>query len=394
MKTYLAYLSLIAFIIIGCQPQSDLSPVEQKRKALKDKKGALATLKSEIKTLEEELLVLDPPKEKPRKLVTTAIVKPKDFERFVEVQGSVHSDEVVYASSETGGRLTRVIPLEGQYVKKGSLVASVDLETINKQQAELETSLSLAKDVYDRQKRLWDQKIGTEMQFLQAKNNVERLEKSLETLDFQLTKSSVYAPISGIVEMVFLKSGELAGPGTPIIQILNTAKVKVKVDVPERYLKSVKRGTSVKIEFPALGETRNARVSRISPTIKPGNRTFEVIIDMSNPGAVLKPNLLATVYFKDFSQKNAVVIPLETVQQEIGGDNYVYVKGTNDNGDIAKKILIATGESDRGEVIITDGLKGGEELIIKGALGLGENELIKVESETALNTDAKPQNNG
>ncbi len=379
MKIKLIYLSFFAIFAFGCQPQSDLSPVEQKRADVKEKKATLATLKSEIKTLEEDILKLDPPKEKPRKLVTTKVLEMKDFERFAEVQGSVVSDEVVFASSETGGRLTKVRPREGQFVKRGQLVASVDLESMTKQRAEVEISLSLAKDLFARQKRLWDQKIGTEIQFVQAKNSVERLEKSLETIDFQLTKSSIFAPISGVIEKVFLKTGELAGPGSPILQILNTTKVKVKVDVPERYLKSVRSGQLVKVEFPALEETRNARITRISPTINPVNRTFEVVINLNNANRVLKPNLLASVFFKDYEEKAVVLVPLDIVQQEIGGDSYVYIKGNNDSGAIAQKVIVATGEADKGEIIVTDGLKGGEELIIDGAIGLGDQELIKVE---------------
>ncbi len=379
MKTKLIYLSVFAVIAFGCQPQSNLSPLEQKRADVKEKKAELATLKSEIKTLEEEILKLDPPKEKPRRLVTTKILEARDFERYAEVQGSVVSDEVVFASSETGGRLTKVTPKEGQYVKRGQLVASVDLESLTKQRSEVEISLGLAEDLFARQKRLWDQKIGTEIQFVQAKNSVDRLKQSLETIDFQLTKSSVFAPISGVVEKVFLKTGELAGPGTPIIQVLNTSKVKVKVDVPERYLKSVRAGQLVKVEFPALEESRNARITRISPTINPGNRTFEVVINLNNANRVLKPNLLASVFFKDYSEKAAVLVPLDLVQQEISGDSYVYIKGTNETGEFAQKVIIETGEADKGEIIVTDGLKGGEELIMDGAIGLGDQELIKVE---------------
>lgn len=387
MKNKLIYLVLIAALAYGCQPQSDLSPLEQKRADLKEKKAEMSSLKSEVEALEKDILKLDPPKEKTRKLVTTRNLEVKNFERFSEVQGSVVSDEIVFATSETGGRLTRVSPQEGQYVKRGSLVATVDLEVINKQKAEIETALSLSKDVFNRQKRLWDQKIGTEIQYLQAKNSVERLEQSLETLNFQMTKSSVYAPISGVVEKVFLKTGELAGPGAPILQILNTSKVKVKVDVPERYLRSVKRGQAVNVEFPAIEETRKAKISRISPSIDPGNRTFEVVIDLNNGSGILKPNLLASVFFKDYSEKNVVLVPLQSIQQEISGASYVFVLGKDDKGAFAKKVIVETGESDKGEVIITKGLKGGEALIIDGAIGLGDKELITVES-------SKTQTNG
>lgn len=384
---YKATLAILLFGFIACQPATDKTALELLKEDLATKKTELSALKKEVAGLEGEILKLDPPKEKPRRLVTTKVVMPQDFERFVEVQGAVESDEVAFASSETGGRLTKVLPEEGQYVSRGELIAAVDLESLDMQKAELQTSLSLAKDLLERQQRLWDQKIGTEVQYLQAKNNVERLEKSLETLDFQLKKSSVFAPISGVVDNVFLKGGELAGPGTPIVQILNISKLKVKADVPERYLKSIRRGQSVKIEFPALETERNAKISRISPTVNPGNRTFQIEMNVRNSNKSLKPNLLASVYFKEFSQKDVFLIPLETVQQEIDGDNYVFVKGVGDKGEYAKKVLIEVGESDKGQIIVNEGLKGGEALIIQGALGLGDNELIKEET-------AKLQNNG
>ncbi len=386
MKTILIYPLLLLTLCFGCQP-TDLSPVEQKRKDLKEKKKEFNTLKGEIATLESEILELDPPKEKPRKLVTTKVLVAQDFERFAEVQGSVVSDDIVFATSETGGRLTNVTPSEGEFVTRGQVVASVDMEGITKQKAEIESALELSRDVFNRQKRLWDQKIGTEVQFLQAKNAVDRLEKSMETLNFQMTKSSVFAPISGVVEKVFLKTGEMSAPGSPILQILNTSKIKVKVDVPERYLKSVKRGQVVKVEFPAIEVEKNAKISRIAPTINPGNRTFEVVINLNNPSGLLKPNLLASVFFKDFEKKNVVLVPLEIIQQEISGGSYVYIKTEGQNGAVSKKVMVETGESDKGDVIITEGLKGGEELILNGALGLGDEELIMVE-------DSKISTNG
>jgi len=380
------YLSILLVILLlaSCQPTESVpTDLAGKKELLRKKKTELGALKLAIQQLEEEVAELDTTKtEKSRRLVTTIPVKRKDFNRYIEIQSSVQSDDIVMASSETGGRLLTMPLKEGQNVRRGQLVATLDLESINKQIAELETSLQLAADVFDRQKRLWDQNIGSEIQFLKAKNDKERIEKSLETLRFQQTKSSVYAPISGVVDMVMLKAGEMSAPGSPIVQILNTSQVKVVADVPETYLGKVKRRDLVTIKFPALDKETSGKVSLIGRTINPNNRTFTVEVNMANPDGTLKPNLLALMLINDYSKKEAVTVPLEVVQQEVDGKDYVYIKTEGAEGPIAKKVYVETGESFEGEIIIESGLKGGEELIMEGARGLAENELIKVQMTT------------
>ncbi|MCB0682256.1 MAG: efflux RND transporter periplasmic adaptor subunit, partial [Saprospiraceae bacterium] len=357
------------------------SPVdlEGKKALLNEKKTALTTLEHEVAQLEKEIAELDPSTKTKRTPVTTIQLERRDFEHFIDIQGTVQSDERINISSETGGRILDLKVQEGQTVSKGQLVALLDLEQIEKQIAEVQTSLDLAQEVYERQKRLWDQNIGSEIQYLQAKNNKERLEKSLETLQFQLDKSKVYAPISGVVETVVLKAGELAGPGAPIVQVLNTNQVKVVAEVPENYLQAIRKGEWVTVKFPALDTEQKARVSLIGSTINPGNRTFSVEVDLSNPRGLLKPNLLAIMLLNDYSQTAAVVVPLEVVQQEVGGKSYVFVKGEGQDGALAKKVYVKTGQTYRGEVVITNGLTGEEELILEGARGLADQEPIEIQ---------------
>ncbi len=220
------------------------------------------------------------------------------------------------------------------------------------------------------------------MQLLKAKNDKERLEKSMESARFQLTKANVYAPISGVVDMAFLKSGEMAGPGTPIVQILDVRTVKVVANLPENYLGIIKKGEQVTVMFPALGEERKSRVSLIGRTINPANRTFEVEVQLNNSNGVLKPNLLALMKVQDFAQKDAIVLPLVVVQQEVSGKSFVYVKAKGEEGLMAKKTYVETGESYQGNIIVINGLTGAEEIIIDGARGLSDKELIKVQGES------------
>ena len=382
MKYLLSILTVI-ILLQACGPTEPEYPTDLKGKQvlLKEKQKTLRELTKEVAKLESEIETLDPnsKKEKPRTLVTTQVVEKSDFNRFIELQAGIESEDMVAASSETGGRLMTMTAKEGQYIKKGALIGTIDMQAVDKQIAELEKSLELAVDVFNRQKKLWDQNIGSEMQFLQAKNNKERLEKSIESVKFQLTKANVYAPISGVVDMVIAKPGEMTAPGSPIVQFLNTSRVKVVADIPEKYLRSVKQGQMMDIQIPALELKKRGRVTMLGRSINPANRTFKVEINLNNANGVLKPNLLATVLLNDFSEKNVITVPLELVQQEVSGNSFVYVKGEGTEGATAKKIKVVTGESYEGKVIITEGLIGGEEIIVAGARNVVDGELIKIQ---------------
>jgi RND family efflux transporter MFP subunit len=379
------YLNIIALIIAlsfaACGGGEDASTVDndiQKiKKELAEKKAELKTLEAEIKTLETDLAKLEPPKEDARTLVTAQKIARKDFARYVDIQGSVQSNNVFFTSSEAGGRLLGFTLKEGDRVTKGQLIGRVDMEGVDKQIAELQTALDLAVMTYDRQKRLWEQNIGSEMQYLQAKNQKERLEKSIETVRFQLTKSKIYATATGEITRTMVKSGDVIAPGMPLIEVLNLNRVQVQAEVPENYLGSVKKGQMVKVTFPALEKETSAKITLIGQQVNPANRTFKVEIDMVNSGN-LKPNLLATVSLKDFEQKNAVVLPSELIQQEVSGKSYVFVQDEGTKGAIAKKIYVTIGEATQGETYISEGLTGDETFIIKGARDLKDGELIEV----------------
>lgn len=381
-------LPILLLLFLGaCQPEAtqgvDMVPTDLagKRAFLKEKKAEFRELTRTIDKLEAEINELAPPSEKVKKLVTTATIELKDFKRFVEVQSVVESDDVVAATSEVGGRIILYKVKEGQYIKKGQLIAKIDLEQIDKQEAELSKSLELAVELYERQSRLWKQNIGSEVQYLQAKNNKERIEKTMETIRFQKRKANVYAPISGVVDQEFLKLGDLAAPGMPIIQIINTSKVKVVANVPESYLGKIKKGEKVTIKFPALDQTTTARVTQLGRTINSANRTFEVEVELPNKNGVLKPNLLSLMLINDFSTTNSIVIPIDLVQQEVSGKQYVYTVIDEKGGPMAKKVYIEIGENYEGEVVITNGLTGSETLITKGARNLSDGEFIEIASE-------------
>lgn len=384
MKKRLIYLLPLFLLGSSCQqePTGETTIPEDlagKKSLLQTKKKELKELTATISQLEEQIAELDPQSVRNQgPVVRVSPLARQDFARFVEIQGEVEADDIVSATSEVAGRLLQVTVREGDRVRKGQLIAELDLEQVNKQMAEVQTSLDLARTVFDRQSRLWEQNIGSEIQYLEAKNNVERLEKSLESLEYQLTKSKVYAPISGVVDEVGLKSGELASPGLPIVTILDLRRLQVVADLPENYLQTVRVGESVDIQYPAINLEQTARISLIGSTIDAANRTFKVEINVGNPRGMLKPNMLATILIKDFSQDDVVVLPLNLVQQEVGGKKYVMVAESGDAGTLARKKYVTTGESYDGEIIIETGLQGDETIIVEGARSLANGDPIRI----------------
>ncbi len=371
----------LSLLVIACSPSAtdSNSDLEGLRSLLKEKKTALSTLQDEVRELSNQISELVPSLQEKAKLVETLDVSTGVFERFINIQGKVVADDFANVTSEVPGRITMLRVKEGDFVKKGQLIATIDMESIDKQEAEVLSALSLAKDVYERQSRLWDQKIGSEVQFLQSKNNVERLEKSLETLQFQKTKANIYAPISGAVDMEFLKQGEVVNPGTPIVQILNTYKLKVNTDLPERYLKIIRKGMNVDMIFPSVDIEMKGRVSLLGRSINPSNRTLKVEILPSKRSSLLKPNLLAEIKLKEFTMKDVVSIPLIYILQEVDGKEFVYVIDKSNEEHRAKKVYITTSEVAEGEVIVDQGLTVGDALITQGARNVSDGELVKTQ---------------
>ncbi len=369
------------FILVSCAPPADNATAIPEdlaglKKMLAEQKKQAKELDEKMAMVQEKISELQPAMEKERLLVETEVLERKSIDLSAQVQGSVVSDDYAMASSETGGRLMSVVVNEGDYVRKGQLIATVDLESIEKQKAELQTALSLATDVFERQSRLWKQNIGSEIQYLEAKNSKERLEKSLETLGSQIAKKNVMAPISGVIDQKFLTQGELAGPGTPIVQILNTSALKVVADIPEKYIASVRRGQGVTVRYPALDIERKKSISMVGRTIDPSNRTFKVEIKTGNEGGVVKPFLLAQVEFVADKIEDVIAINPELIQEEVSGKKYVY---KNDGG-VAKKVYVETGDNSDDAIVITTGLDTGDEIITEGAFFVKEGELIDVKT--------------
>ncbi len=382
MKNYLIIL-LTFTLAISCQPEQEGLPddIEELKVLQRTTKTELSNLKNQLSEIESKMSEIDPGLfEKPKKLVTGLSLSKGNFERFIELQGSVKADETVYVSSETGGRIVNLTVKEGDYAKKGRLIAKIDLESLDKQLAEIQKSLEMAKQIYERQERLWNQNIGTEIQYLQAKNNVEQIEKSIETLNYQKTKSNVYSPISGEVAMLNKELGEVAGPGEPIATLLNTRKLNISVDIPENLLPAVSRGDYVSVTIPAINYEEKHRIKRIGTQVNPSNRTIPVEVEIYNSTGKIKPNLLATMLVKDFESTDVITIPTTLLQQEVSGKYFVYTIESEDENKVVTKKYIEVGESYEDKIVVLEGLTENEIIIDKGSRLVSSGEHLIVES--------------
>lgn len=365
----------------GSLPES----LEEKQALLRDKRAALKELSREIEQLEAAIVVQDPGSAPRRALVTASRVDRQDFTNYVDIQATVAAEDLVDATAEISGRVLRLTVEEGDNVRRGQLIATVDVEPIQKQIEEVETSLSLATTVFERQERLWEQRIGSEMQYLEAKNQRDRLQKNLERLRLQLNKRNVYAPISGAVERVLLQSGELAAPGMPIVQLLNTNDLVVAADLPETYLNAVRLGEQVSIRIPALDLDFEAPITQIGRTIDEANRTFRVEADLPRSlNSRLKPNLLAEMLIRDYTAQDVIALPADRVQQDVSGQHYVFIVAEGENGPIARRVAVTTGRAAGGRILIESGLQGGEQLILEGARNLTDGQPIEVTPENPV----------
>jgi len=353
--------------------------LEGQRKMLSEKKKQLKSLKDDIDTLEK--LIAEASGEKAEDLyvrVEVDTLEKSNFEKFITLPAEVITDDMVTVSSETGGRIIQLKIEEGDYVRKGAVIAKLDLESLNLQKAEMDKRLELARTVYERQKKLWDQQIGSEIQYLEAKNNVEAMEKSLASLQDQLKKAVVTAPISGIIEEKLSRQGEVVSPGQPIIYMLNNNRIKVRADVPEAYLNSIRKGQMINIYFPALDREERARISLVGSSINPANRTFKIEMEMANTGNVLKPNMLAEVKILEEERKESISLLVDYIQQEVGGKKYVYVLDKEIDPPQSQKRYITTGISYDNRIVIEEGLEVGELMITKGGFDIKDGQKLQI----------------
>jgi len=376
MKSLLTYVSLLllSFGVASCAGDD----LDAKKAELESLKSQLTEITEQIKTLEEALSAADPAfaaaAKKPL-LITTVAARKGEFTHFLEVTGSVLSKKNVNISAETVGRILEIPAVEGMRVSKGQVLAKIDAESIQRSVEEMENSLSLAKTVFEKQERLWNQKIGTEIQYLQAKSQKEGLEKSMASMKTQLGKAVIRAPFNGTIETVRVKLGELVQPGSQMFQFVGESDLFIEADISESYISALAKGDSVAITFPSLNKTIATKVSATGSIINPNNRTFKVEVFLPNLPEV-KPNMISVLKIQDYKNAESVIIPAHLILADTKGD-YVFIV---ENG-IAKKKYVTRGYTSGVETEIVTGLVGTELLVDKGFREVGDNYSVNVSKQ-------------
>ena len=310
--------------------------------------------------------------------VATITVKPQVFSNFLEVQGRVDFDQNVAVSAKVPGILTSVRADRGDRVTKGQILATIDAAILEQSVAELQTNLDLARTVFEKQKRLWDQKIGTEIQYLQAKSNKEALERRLGSLREQQAQYVIKAPISGIIDEFNPKVGEAVNPASPlpVARIINPSGLKVVADIPEAHAGKLHQGVEAVVSLPDIGQEYPATVSAISQVINTSNRSFPVEIRIKDQvNAPIRPNMVAIVKVKEYNNPTALVVPVNVIQKDESG-SYVYVVEKQDNGMVVKRRKITLGQTFAGNTEVTGGLNPNDQVVTAGQQNLNEGQAV------------------
>lgn len=372
--------SAVALVsLIACGGGGDT--IEAKQALLDEKRVSLATLESEISQLETELESLDTTstkkEEEPGILVEVKSIQAETFNHQVEVNGVVQAEQIANVSPEMGGQILSVSVKEGDNVTTGQVLARLNTSVLQANLSELDNGIELANTVFERQSRLWEQKIGSEIQYLQAKNNLENLQKKKETVQTQIGMATIKAPFNGVVDRVWMKSGELAAPGMPMITIVDMSKMKVLADVSERYAAVVKQNAMVDVSFPSFGMELKAPIRTVGNVINPGNRSFSVEITVPNPDKSLKPNGVATIMIEDFAADSAMVVPAIVIGRDQKGD-FLYVTKTEEDSNKAFKTYVTTGMTSNGKTMVTSGLASGDNVVVAGYNEIANGDIVKV----------------
>lgn len=352
-------------------------------KAIRAKKiklnEAVSSIKEELAQIEKAIEALEPT-EKKEILVTTTIVKDTLFNHYVEIQGSVETKQNVLVYPEYQGALLKVNVRKGQRVSKGQTLGNIDDGGLGSQLAQLQTQETLAQTTFERQERLWNQEIGSEIQFLQAKAQYESAQNRVKQLKSQLDKTIVKAPFSGVIDDVITEQGTVVAPGVPLFRIVNLSNMYVSAQVPESYLKTIHKGKDVSVYFPVLDKTVQTKIKQSGNYISPTNRSFPIEIDVPNKNGNIKPNLTARLSINDYTAKNAILIPLNVINENAEGEQYVYTAfaKAEDNIIIAKQQIITTGKSQGDKVEILSGVKAGDQIIVEGARSVKDNQEVRI----------------
>jgi RND family efflux transporter MFP subunit len=363
--------------VAGILATNDVAQIKSKKAALDAKQQELSL---ELKQLNNRLDALNEDKNIP--LITTFTAKETVFTHFIELQGNVQTKQNVLIYPEMPGILKSVFVKEGQNVVKGEILARIDDGGMSEQLAQLTANAQLAKTTYERQKRLWAQKIGSEIQFLQTKTSFEAQSSAVNQLKSQLEKAVIRAPFAGIIDNIFKERGVVVAPGmgSEIFRIINLSNMYIETEVPETYIGSITKDKLVTVNFPVLGETVTSKIRQVGNFINPSNRSFKIEIGVSNFNGNVKPNLTAKLKLNDYTNENAVLIPQSIISENAKGAQFIYIvkNKKEDNEAVAERLIIETGKTQGDFIEVTKNLAAGAEIVMEGARSVNNGQVVKV----------------
>ncbi len=354
----------------------NLETIRKKRGELVNEQDAI---NEKIKLLDEKIATLDTVQHVP--LITTITAKTEEFKHILELQGNVTTKDLLVITPEYNGILTNVYVKEGQQVSKGQTLAKIDDGGLSQQLAQLKIQADLAKTTYERQKRLWDQNIGSEIQYLQAKSTYESQQEAVNQMQQQIAKTVVKAPFSGTIDDVITEQGSVVAAGvSSLMRIVNLNNMYIETEVPERYVSNVTKGRDVIVELPVLNKKIDTKIRQAGDVINPANRTFKVEIEVPNKDKSIKPNLTAKLKINDYTNEEAILIPQSVISENAEGEQYVYVVTNKNEKGIgnAKRVIIETGKTQGDVIEILNGLETGAEIIKEGARSVRDGQSVEV----------------
>jgi membrane fusion protein (multidrug efflux system) len=373
-----AVVVVLLLVACGAATEGKNKELEKKKARYEELKQQQVKISDELTKLEKEIATMDTSAvrtEKPR-LITLTTLQQGTFNHYVDLQGKVDAENIAWVSPRgQGGQVRAIYVKQGDNVRQGQLLVKLDDAILRQQIEQLNVQLNLAKTTYERRKNLWDQKIGTEMELLKAKNDMENLQKQIDITKEQSNMSNVYAPFGGVADLVTLKVGETFTPGSQVMRIVSTSTLKVTANVPENYQNKIGEGNNVIITLPEdRSKALNAKITVAGQTIDPNTRSF--YIEARIPGNKdFRPGQLALVRIQDYSVNNTIAIPLSTIQNDEKG-KYVMVVATEGGKTVARKRPVVIGQMYGDQLEVKSGLQSGDKLIIEGFQGLYDGQLI------------------
>lgn len=360
-----------SLLLIACGEKSTDDLIKDKN--ITELKNRKATIQAELEKIDAALLKGNKAPES-EALVSVVTVKDTVFNHYLEVQGNVNTKENILVQPEFSGTLTTLNVKAGQRVSKGQILGKVDDAGMSQQLASIENQYALAKTTFERQKNLWDKKIGSEIQFLQAQAQMISAQKSVAQMRAQVAKTVIRAPFSGTIDEVFVERGQVVAPGPQgLMRIVNLSNMYVSTTVPETYIGKLKPGTEVDVFLTSLGKTYKGKVRQVANFINPSNRSFGIEVSVPNPDNLLRPNQVAKLKIIDYTINNAIVVPTNVVQEDGEHNKFVFI-ATNVNGKsgVAKKVLVKVGKSSNNVTEILSGLAANDVIITEGVNNIAE----------------------